>query len=83
MDVFIEQFISKRTEAHQRKVKSEKLVELIQSGSLIKGGNITVPSSVNNQSGAVPYQAPYPTSWKLPYTAGMANMPTAGSYLPR
>lgn len=83
VDAFLEKFISKRTEAHQRKVKSEKLLELLQSGALNAGGNVTHSSPGYNHVGGAPYQAELSTTWNLPYPAGSVAMPDARNYLPQ
>ena len=81
VDKFLEDFISKRTEVHQRKVKSEKLLELLQSGSQNTGVNI--PASEFNQLGSSAVQTPYTPSWNLPYPTGSAAMPDVRNYLPQ
>lgn len=83
VDAFLEKFISKRTEAHQRKVKSEKLVELLQTGSMNAGSNLTTSTPGYNQVGAAPYQTEFSTTWNLPYPAGSVAMPDARNYLPQ
>lgn len=73
---FLSEFISKRTTAHNRRIKAEKVAEMIRSGRLSNG---TTQAPAPPQGGGVPYpQLPYPSAGQpLPYPTNF-NMPMPG-----
>jgi len=70
VETFLERFIPQRTIAHERKVKSEKLEEMVRSGVSNSSSGFTAP----------PIAAPRPARWGAPYPMAMPN---AASYLPK
>uniref|UniRef100_A0A2P2I333 Vacuolar protein sorting-associated protein 37B-like n=1 Tax=Hirondellea gigas TaxID=1518452 RepID=A0A2P2I333_9CRUS len=76
VDEFLSEFIEKRTTAHQRRIKAEKVADMISSGMLSNGITAPAPAGVT----APPYtQLPYPTASQqpLPYPTSY-NMPMPG-----
>ena len=64
MDVedFISDFIAERTNAHTRRIKAEKVAEMIRTGNLGGGGGSTAVASPSYPSNPLPY----PTNYNMP-----------------
>lgn len=78
IDEFLDEYVSTRKTMHLRKLKSEKMVELIQQqknaarASGGPGGPAPYPSNFYNSPGGVPY----PTGpYSMPLPSGMPGMP--------
>ena len=77
---FIEQFQKKRTEAHLRRVKTDKMKEIMRRGPTANPG---APYSINYGApqGAAPQMNSWGPSVGTPYPVGQYGMPEP--YLPR
>lgn len=74
VDGFLEQFMVSRKTMHLRKLKAEKMNELIR-----KGGMNSTSGYNNYNRGFYPYQ-PSTGAGNVPYPIGMMNMPMPGHY---
>lgn len=77
LESFLEQFLKSRKTMHLRKIKSEKMSELIRMSTTQTNRN----SSFIPSSGFYPMSGgsvPYPTSTSVPYPLGPMPMPMPG-----
>jgi ESCRT-I complex subunit VPS37 len=79
IDEFLDQFKSSRVEMHLRKLKSEKMQELLRRGSGPPQQNSGYPMS-NFYGQAAPGALPYPT--RMPGYPMMPSMPMPPNYRP-
>ncbi|XP_058453149.1 uncharacterized protein LOC131431444 [Malaya genurostris] len=84
-DVYLEQFMSSRKSMHNRKLKAEKMMELVRNGSNQQSANVALGSP---SFGMVPYPRSsgfYPPSnppavGTVPYPVGPIAMPMPGMF---
>lgn len=75
IDGFLEQFMASRKIMHLRKLKAEKMSELIR-----KGGTNSISGYSNFNRGFYPYPPSSGSGGNVPYPIGMMNMPMPGKY---
>jgi ESCRT-I complex subunit VPS37 len=81
IDEFLDQFKTSRIEMHLRKLKSEKMQELLRRGSGQPQQNTNYPPGMSNFYGQpAPGPLPYPT--RMPGYPMMPSMPMPPNYRP-
>lgn len=90
VEKYLEEYIPKRTEAHVRKAKADKMAELLRERERGRTlANAGGSFSNNHVAPAANVMAPYPPvaggpSWGAPYPAAQPMaMPSVAAYLPR
>lgn len=71
IDTFLDQFIASRKKMHERKLKADKMVELMRNQSNRNSNFFNTP----NSGGALPYPM---SGGNVPYPIGPAGMPMPG-----
>lgn len=81
IDAFLDKFMSSRKTMHLRKLKADKMVELVRQNKQ------QFSSGIGGMGGQVPYtgfypsSVPYPTTGNTPYPMGpMMHMPMPGQF---
>lgn len=91
MDAYLEQFMTPRKAMHSRKLKADKMVELLRNGTNQQRPSALPSMHGSPASGAVPYPSHasgfYPTPQQpsagtIPYPLGPISMPMPGMFRP-
>lgn len=81
IEAFLEQFMTSRKTMHLRKLKAEKMTELVRrNSSAAAAGGSPYPSQPAN-TGFYPQNVPYPAAGgNMPYPMANMHMPMPGQY---
>lgn len=81
IDAFLDKFMSSRKNMHLRKLKAEKMIELVRKSKQNVSG--VGGAGQSPYTGFYPSSVPYPTSGNTPYpTSGSTPYPMAPMYMP-
>ncbi|XP_062565971.1 vacuolar protein sorting-associated protein 37B [Armigeres subalbatus] len=91
IDAYLEQFMTPRKAMHSRKLKADKMVELLRNGINQQRPSALPPMHGSPASGAIPYPShaggfypppPQPSAGTIPYPLGPISMPMPGMFRP-
>lgn len=91
IDAYLEQFMSPRKAMHSRKLKAEKMVELLRNGTNQQRSGPLAPLHGSPAPGVFPYPShgsgfypppPQPSAGTIPYPLGPISMPMPGLFRP-
>lgn len=91
IDAYLEQFMTPRKAMHSRKLKAEKMVELLRNGTNQQRTGMLPPLHGSPVPGISPYPShasgfypppPQPSAGSIPYPIGPISMPMPGMFRP-